>query len=67
MLGGFRIMTRYTGRLFVADKADLGWAYRLCPAVVVEDDRGAERLMPMAEVFEVTDPDTGAALGGPWR
>ena len=60
-------MARYTGRLFVADKADLGWAHVLCPAVVVENDRGRERLLPMAEVFLVTDPDTGATLGGPWR
>ena len=60
-------MTRYTGRLFVADKADVRWAHALCPSIVVENDRGTERWLPMAEVFEVTDPDTGATLGGPWR
>ena len=68
LLAGFRLKTKRTGRLFVADSSDLGWAPGLCPAsVVVENEAGAEELLPMSEVFKVIDPETGATLGGPWR
>jgi hypothetical protein len=67
VIAGFRVATKRTGRLFVADKADLVWGAGLCRAsIVLEDDR-RERWFPMSEVYEVIDPDTGATLGGPWR
>ena len=67
VVAGFRVATKRTGRLFVADKDDLRWAAGLCRAsIVLEDDR-RERWFPMSEVYEVIDAETGATLGGPWR
>ena len=67
VLGGLRIMTSVHGPAVRGRQGRHGMGPRPLPLHRGRGRPGSRTWLPMAEVFVVTDPDTGATLGGPWR
>lgn len=63
LLAGFRFPMSRTGTLLASEGAE--HASPRLRGVVIDDGR-RRQWFPLGEVRQVTDPETGTVLGGPW-